>query len=112
MSTTTTHHHIPEPVTCKSWCEYQDGHKGASSAGDQVCCSDEVTVVASLYPAVTMIPGNRIEPEHFGVYGEYDHEERVTSVFLGRGDLAGLSMTPVEARQVAAALIAAADMIE
>ena len=111
MSTTTTNSTI-SPVICKPWCEDQSGHTNAGCFDDQYCMSQEVKITASHYPAEMMIPGEVYEMDTFNVYAGHYHKNSVTRVILGRGDSEFLHMTAVEARQVAAALIATADMIE
>jgi hypothetical protein len=99
------------PVTCTPWCSDGNGHGGALFAGDQRCISVPVQIPGSLLrPDPEDTSG---EPEYVCVYGEgWANDALPPQIHVGQSEAAGLKLTVDEARQVAAALIAAADVVE
>ena len=75
------------------------------------CFSTEIHVNATTYPAVTMGPPVRVVPEWFAIHAWQDRDGE-PRIHLGRGDLAGLTMTAAEAREIATALTATANTVE
>ena len=99
------------PVTCTPWCQYGDGHPREFMAEDQSCFTADTHISASLHDPVEMNDGTTA-PEWVSVYGQAWHHGMAPEIHLGQGEDGGMRLTVSEARQVAAALIAAADVIE
>ena len=108
MSTETERVTLP-PVTCQPWCMYGDGHPAEIFRADQWCRSEDVTTelvrdyrhrdgtkeVDSVAVFTVLFPGRTVEVaiDHFASDDE-------------------MFMSPAEARAIASALIAAADLAD
>ena len=108
MSTTTEPTTLP-PITCQSWCEDGDGHPHEVFRMDQWCRSEEA--------ATLLVRDYR----HRDGTIEVDTVAVSTVLFPGRTAEVAIRhtapddeafMSPAEARAIAAALIAAADVAE
>jgi hypothetical protein len=101
------------PITCQPWCEYGDGHTD-EMPGEQMCSGIERRVLLHLaQKAKGGFPGHEPRWAHdfLTVYPEKLFGGEPT-VFLGRGEAAGASLTLDEARQVATELLFAVTQIE
>ena len=101
---TVTPRGIQPIVTCAPWCIDADGHPGVTDPGDQTCWSPEARTPALL------------DGEYVTVYNMANATPTDAAyaplVFLGQNDRDGIDLTPVQARAVAATLIAAADQAD
>jgi hypothetical protein len=116
--TTTERLPLP-PVVCAPWCEDGDGHTDEGYRGDQTCWGPATYVDLSL---------EDITRDDHGVYAQrigamaYRHWREAPCVYVhldgielpaNRGTLDdSLHLTAAEARQLASALLLAADSIE
>jgi hypothetical protein len=99
------------PVTCEPWCIYGDGHPDCVLAEDQTCYTEEMIVaVPTYYPSVKG-SGETYFSEIVDVYAaQTSGSPAHVDLSLGESDTLKLSLS--EARSIAAALIAAADLAE
>src|SRR5450631_4225614 len=100
------------PITCQPWCQYGDGHT-SEEPGDQMCSGIERRVPLYLTEMTNgACPGEEPRWAHdfLTVYPEKLFGREPT-LFLGRGELPGASLTLDEARQVATELLFAVTQI-
>lgn len=99
------------PVECFPWCTDGNGHGRDILPEDQTCFSVPVQIPGSLLrPDPEDTDG---EPEYVAVHAQaWANGALPTMIHIGQSENYGLAVTPDEARQVAEALIAAADLIE
>ena len=110
MTATTERATLP-PVTCFPWCQYGNGH------GDDVLPEDQACISVPMW-----VPGSLLRPDPEDTSGEREyvavHAQAwangalPTMIHIGQGENYGLEVTTAEARQVAAALIATADLLD
>lgn len=99
------------PVKCASWCTSGDGHTGAHSPGDQWCSSISFPVTLTREEPVLWGDGS-LRPAQVSVYTSMDEgEPPFVSLVNNQNDL-GTGLTPLEARELAAALTHAAWVAE
>ena len=98
------------PITCTPWCVDGDGHPNEIGREDQWCYTGDAHIPASLHDPVKMNDGTTV-PGWVSVYGQAWHHGRAPEIHLGQDEDAGMQLTVSEARQVAAALVTAADML-
>jgi hypothetical protein len=107
----TTDRMTAPPIVCATWCRDGDGHADDLFREDQKCTSESLTLVQSLEPKWGDIEGgwNAREVETFVERGPM-HPSAVI-IYEAGGDVE-LHLTASEARQLAANLIASADMLD
>ena len=120
MSATTVQREYMPPVVCTPWCSVGDGHPEELGRDDQLCRTHELLVEPLVRefrfgPAEIAwldLPARYRVPDGYGVYARHE-PGRLDEVCLRHiGPDTETFLTPNEARQVAAALIAAADTLE
>ena len=109
MSTETEIRQLP-PITCQPWCEDGDGHPNEIFPEDQWCMSAEQTVQVSHYPSFKG-PDGVFAPEEVTVYAS-QHQVAAGTVTVSLGGADTLLLSPAEARAIAAAMIASADLAD
>lgn len=91
-------------IPCFSWCSIRD-------EDDEACYGHERRTPASLYPRQRFDGG--WQDEYMTVYSSFCRVDGTEpQVHVGRGECFGITLTPSEARQLAASLIEVADEIE
>ncbi|CAM2885417.1 hypothetical protein BST27_08225 [Mycobacterium intermedium] len=111
------------PITCTVWCEDNDGHTTATGRSEQICWGKSYYVELSCEEAEVNFKGEgqsrNVWPSFVAVaaYRGYNQLPCINMNFIlvGHGDGQvddSFKMTPLEARQLAAHLVAVADEIE
>ncbi|MGV0719008.1 hypothetical protein ABQE93_26770 [Mycolicibacterium sp. XJ662] len=94
---------VPPPITCAPWCRAGDGHPDALFAEDQFCMGEwHVT------PVSHDDDGGKVSVLAYQKPGKLPDVD--IEVEVDRPD--SLHLTPTEARSLAAALIAVADVVD
>ncbi len=96
------------PLPCTTWCIYQD-------ESEEHCAGQDHRVPLSLHDR-ERIYGEEGKAgwadDYVSIYAFHHRLSRASYVHLGHGELAGVELTPAEARRVAAALVAAASQLD
>lgn len=108
---------LAEPVACRPWCT-DLGCSAGQNPEDAGCFSAELRVPLSRHPRIGY-PTEQLGrqpvygPDYLSVYLVHPHPEDETSVRVGHAEAIGLpSITPAEARRLAAILVELADAAE
>jgi hypothetical protein len=99
------------PIACAAWCRDGDGHGNDLFREDQRCTSEPLTLVQSLEPKWVDIEAawHAREIETFAQQGPTCPQ---AVIIYETDDDVELHLTASEARQLAAHLIASADMLD
>lgn len=88
---------ILPPVVCASWCVHGDGHPGMRHTVDQSCESEEARAYLHLRT-------DNEKADYVTTYVERPGAQATPTIHLGADGMAGVTLTPVEARRVARGL--------
>jgi hypothetical protein len=113
MSATTDIEQLPA-VDCAPWCEDGDGHVTQWSPRDQVCYGPEHRVKLSRMPLLLdEYNGQQIRQRDWvSVYLHRQGDGASTSIELAHNEVAGVTLSPAEAREIARHLLECADTAE
>ncbi len=96
---------VPADAACRPWCTHPEDLDPAAGP-DSGCWSDETTI-----PAQSLPDGWAVQLQSYTLDNLHDGTEVVSEsgIILTQGELHPVTMTPAQARQLAAALIAHAN---
>jgi hypothetical protein len=106
----TTDRMIAPPIVCATWCRDGDGH-GNDFREDQTCDSEPLTFVQSLEPKWGDIEGDWY-PREIETFAQQGPTRPHAVVVYEVGGDAEIHLTAREARQLAAHLIACANLLD
>ena len=93
------------PVDCAPWCEDGDGHTDrVLHPRDQYCASVDYSVPMTREPLVEGTEEGTRELDTLRAYLIRERFEAEAHIELGRGDMAGVELTPAEALELARVL--------
>jgi hypothetical protein len=98
----------PDPITCQSWCQANNGHPNARLREDQCCFSRQHRVPLSNEPT-RLIGNGGTEQQYLNTYLVRPADDTESRVFIGYNEVPGRSATLDEARRFALKILALVD---